>query len=89
VAMLPAGTSRIELLEPLDADSTIAKFLAKRGPGLHHVAMRVPDLHAAARRLESAGARLLGTPRRGAGGHLYVFIHPASGGGVLWELIQD
>jgi LAO/AO transport system kinase len=88
VAMIPAGASRIELLEPLDADSTIAKFLEKRGPGLHHVAMRVPDLHATARRLESAGARLLGTPRRGAGGHLYVFIHPASSGGVLWELIQ-
>ena len=89
VAMLPAGASRIELLEPLDADSTIAKFLEKRGPGLHHVAMRVPDLHATARRLESAGVRLLGTPQRGAGGHLYVFVHPASTGGVLWELIQD
>jgi len=89
VAMLPAGASRIELLEPLDATSTIAKFLEKRGPGLHHVAMRVPDLHATLRRLESAGVRLLGTPRRGAGGHLYVFVHPASSGGVLWELIQD
>ena len=92
VAMLPAGTSRIELIEPndpLDPSSTIAKFLEKRGPGLHHVAMRVPDLHATVRRLESAGVRLLGTPRRGAGGHLYVFVHPASAGGVLWELIQD
>jgi LAO/AO transport system kinase len=89
VAMLPAGTSRIELLEPLDPTSTIAKFLEKRGPGLHHIAMRVPDLHATARRLEAAGVRLLGTPRRGAGGHLYVFVHPASTGGVLWELIQN
>jgi len=89
VAMLPAGTSRIELLEPLDAGSTIAKFLEKRGPGLHHVAMRVPDLHGAVRRLESAGVRMLGPPRRGAGGHLYVFVHPASSGGVLWELIQE
>jgi methylmalonyl-CoA epimerase len=89
VAMLPAGESRIELLEPLDASSTIAKFLEKRGPGLHHVAMRVPDLHATVRRLESAGVRLMGMPRRGAGGHLYVFVHPASTGGVLWELIQD
>jgi LAO/AO transport system kinase len=89
VAMVPAGTSRIELLEALDASSTIAKFIEKRGPGLHHVAMRVPDLHSTIRRLESAGVRLLGTPRRGAGGHLYVFVHPASAGGVLWELIQD
>jgi LAO/AO transport system kinase len=89
VAMLPAGASRIELLEPLDPDSTIARFLEKRGPGLHHIAMRVPDLHATARRLESAGVRLLGTPRRGAGGHLYVFVHPANTGGVLWELIQN
>jgi LAO/AO transport system kinase len=89
VAMLPAGSSRIELLEPLDPSSTIAKFLEKRGPGLHHIAMRVPDLHATARRLESAGVRLLGTPRRGAGGHLYVFVHPAGTGGVLLELIQD
>jgi GTPase len=89
VAMLPAGPSRIELLEPLEPSSPIAKFLEKRGPGLHHVAMRVPDLHATIRRLESAGVRLLGTPRRGAGGHVYVFVHPAGAGGVLWELIQD
>ena len=89
VAMLPAGPSRIELLEPLDASSTIAKFIEKRGPGLHHVAMRVPDLHATLRRLECTGVRLLGRPQRGAGGHLYVFVHPAGTGGVLWELIQD
>ena len=89
VAMLPAGTSRIELLEPLDPTSTIAKFLERRGPGLHHIAMRVPDLNATIRRLESGGIRLLGTPQRGAGGHLYVFVHPASTGGVLLELIQD
>jgi LAO/AO transport system kinase len=89
VAMLPAGEARIELLEALDGDSTIAKFLERRGPGLHHVAMRVPDLHATARRLESAGVKLLGRPRRGAGGHLYVFVHPAGTGGVLWELIQE
>jgi LAO/AO transport system kinase len=88
VAMLPAGDARIELLEPLNPGSTIAKFLEKRGPGLHHIAMRVPDLHNTIRHLESAGIRLLGQPQRGAGGHLYVFIHPASAGGVLWELIQ-
>lgn len=89
VAMLPAGDARIELLEPLDGASVIAKFLEKRGPGIHHIAMRVPDLAAIVRRLETAGIRLLGRPRQGAGGHLYVFVHPADTGGVLWELIQD
>jgi len=89
VAMLPAGGARIELLEPGDSTSTIAKFLEKRGPGLHHVAMRVPDLNAIVQRLQSGGIRLLGKPQRGAGGHLYVFVHPAQTGGVLWELIQD
>jgi methylmalonyl-CoA epimerase len=88
VAMLPAGASRIELLEPTEPGSVIAKFLQNHGPGLHHVAMRVPDLDAVIRRLEAAGARLLGKPQRGAGGHLYVFVHPSSTGGVLWELIQ-
>ena len=89
VAMLPAGDSRIELLEPTAADSPIAKFLEKRGPGLHHVALRVPDLHAAVSRLKANGARLLNEPRSGAGGHIYVFLHPASAGGVLLELIQE
>jgi LAO/AO transport system kinase len=89
VAMLPAGDSRIELLEPTEPDSTIQKFLEKRGPGLHHLALRVPDLEASAARLKAAGARLLNEPRAGAGGHLYVFVHPASTGGVLLELIQE
>jgi LAO/AO transport system kinase len=89
VAMLPAGDSRIELLEPSTADSTVAKFLEKRGPGLHHVALRVPDLRATVGRLRASGARLLNEPRAGAGGHLYVFVHPASTGGVLLELIQE
>ncbi len=89
VAMLPAGASRIELLEPLNAASTIAKFIQKRGPGLHHVALRVPDLNAVIERLASAGVRVLGPPQRGAGGHVYVFVHPAGTGGVLWELIQE
>jgi LAO/AO transport system kinase len=88
VAMLPAGDSRIELLEALSADSAIAKFVEKRGPGLHHVALRVPDLNAVIARLESAGVRLLGPPQTGAGGHTYVFVHPVGTGGVLWELIQ-
>ena len=89
VAMLPAGGPRIELLEPTDADSVIARFLAKRGEGLHHVALRVPDLSAAVERLRAAGARLLNEPQTGAGGHRYVFVHPASTGGVLLELIEE
>jgi methylmalonyl-CoA epimerase len=87
-AMLPVGESRIELLEASQPDSVIAKFIEKRGEGLHHVALTVPDLNAAVERLKAAGARLLNEPRAGAGGHLYVFIHPASTGGVLLELIQ-
>jgi LAO/AO transport system kinase len=89
VALLPTGDSRIELLEPAAPDSPISKFLEKRGPGLHHVALRVPDLRAAVTRLRESGARLLNEPREGAGGHLYVFVHPASTGGVLLELIQE
>ena len=89
VAMLPAGGPRLELLEPTEADSVIGRFLEKRGEGLHHVALRVPDLAAAVERLKAGGARILNEPRRGAGGHEYVFVHPSSTGGVLLELIQD
>jgi LAO/AO transport system kinase len=89
VAMLPAGGSRIELLEPTEPDSVVGRFLARRGEGLHHVALRVPDLESAVGRLRAAGARLLNEPQTGAGGHRYVFVHPASTGGVLLELIED
>ncbi|HUA84773.1 MAG TPA: methylmalonyl-CoA epimerase [Bryobacteraceae bacterium] len=89
VAMLPLGEPRIELLEPTQIDSVIGTFLEKRGEGLHHVAIRVPDLNASVERLKSAGARLLNEPRTGAGGHLYVFVHPSSTSGVLLELIQQ
>jgi len=89
VAMLPAGESRIELLEATGPDSVIAKFIEKRGEGLHHVALKVPDLVAIVARLKAAGARLLNDPRPGAGGHLIVFVHPVSPGGVLLELIQE
>jgi methylmalonyl-CoA epimerase len=88
VAMLPVGEPRIELLEPTEQDSVIGKFIDKRGEGLHHVALKVPDLSAAVERLRASGARLLNEPRAGAGGHLYVFVHPSSTGGVLIELIQ-
>ncbi len=89
VAMLPLGEPRIELLEASQPDSVIAKFIEKRGEGIHHIALRVPDLNAAVAKLKSNGARLLNEPRRGAGGHLYVFVHPSSTGGVLLELIQE
>jgi methylmalonyl-CoA epimerase len=89
VAMLPSGgASRIELLEATDDNSTIARFLAKRGPGLHHVAVKVDDLAGTVDNLRQRGARLLNEPRQGAGGHIYVFVHPESTGGVLLELIQ-
>jgi LAO/AO transport system kinase len=89
VALLPVGESRLELLEATASDSPIARSIEKRGEGLHHVALRVPDLRAAVARLREAGARILNDPRPGAGGHEYVFIHPASTGGVLLELIQQ
>jgi methylmalonyl-CoA epimerase len=89
VAMLPASESRIELLEPSSDDSTIAKFLAKRGEGLHHVALRTSDFAAAVEQLRANGARILNEPRPGAGGHTYVFVHPESTGGVLLEIIES
>lgn len=89
VTMLPVGESRIELLEPTAPDTPVGKFLAKRGPGLHHICYRVPDIHAALERLKAAGARLIDEqPRIGAGGHLVAFVHPAATGGVLVELSQ-
>jgi methylmalonyl-CoA epimerase len=92
VAMLPAGSvsdaPRLELLEATNEDSAIARFIEKRGPGLHHIALKVDDLECTANRLAMAGARILNEPQQGAGGHRYVFVHPASTGGVLLELIQ-
>lgn len=89
VAMLPVGEPRIELLEPTGDDSPVAKFLAKRGPGIHHVAVRVTDIRAALARLKESGARLIDhEPRTGAGGCLVAFVHPASSGGVLLELVE-
>src|ERR671930_416562 len=89
VAMLPAGEPRIELLEPTGADSPVAKFLEKRGPGIHHVAVRVADIRAALARLKSRGARLVDEePRAGADGCLVAFVHPSSAGGVLLELVE-
>jgi methylmalonyl-CoA/ethylmalonyl-CoA epimerase len=90
VAMIPVGESRIELLEATGPDSVIAKFIEKRGEGLHHVAIHVPDLTRAVEQLKSVGTRFVSDEIKiGAGGHLYVFVHPSSAGGVLLELVQD
>lgn len=90
VAMLAVGESRIELLEATHDKSPIAKFLEKRGPGIHHIALRVGDIRAALNRLKASGARLIDeTPRIGAGGCLVAFIHPTATGGVLVELVED
>ena len=90
VAMLAVGESRIELLEPTSADSPISKFLARRGPGIHHVAVRVEDIRSTLNHLKTKGARLIDEqPRAGAGGCLVAFIHPSSTGGVLIELVQN
>ncbi len=89
VAMLPIGESRIELLEATSADSPISRFLEKRGPGIHHIAVRVDDIRAALADLRAKGARLIDEePRQGAGGCLVAFVHPSSTGGVLLELVQ-
>ena len=89
VAMLPVGEPRIELLEPTGDSSPVAKFLEKRGPGIHHIAVRVPDIRAALEGLRASGARLIDAePRTGAGGCLVAFVHPASTGGVLLELVE-
>lgn len=89
IAMLPIGETHIELLEPLSHDSPVGKFLDKRGPGIHHVAIEVEDIRASLADLKEKGARLIDeTPRRGAGGCLVAFVHPASANGVLLELVQ-
>jgi methylmalonyl-CoA epimerase len=89
LVMVPVGESRLELLEATSESSAIAKFIAKRGEGLHHVCLKVPDLSAAVDRLRKDGVRLVSEEiKTGAGGHQYVFVHPSSTGGVLLELVQ-
>src|SRR5579872_6851817 len=89
LVMVPMGETRLELLEATSENSAIAKFIAKRGEGLHHVSLRVSDLVAAVERLKKDGIRLVSEEiKTGAGGHRYVFVHPSSTGGVLLELVQ-
>lgn len=86
---IPLGESALELLEATDDSSPIAKYNAKRGPGLHHITLRVDDIRAALARLKERGVRLIDeVPRPGAHGSLVAFIHPSSAHGVLVELMQ-
>ena len=88
-AFLPAGESRLELLEPTTPTSPIARHLEKRGPGLHHLCLRVDDIHQAMADLRELGYQLLSEePQAGAHGCLVAFVHPRSAGGVLLELSQ-
>ncbi len=89
VAVLPCGESRIELLEATSAESPIARFLERRGPGIHHLCLATDDLAADEAALRASGARLTKpAPTRGAGGCWVQFVHPASAGGVLIELSE-
>jgi methylmalonyl-CoA/ethylmalonyl-CoA epimerase len=89
VAFLPAGDTRIELLEPVTPDSAVARHLDKRGEGLHHVTLQVVDLDACLARLADRGVEVVGgASRTGAGGHRIAFVHPRASGGVLVELVE-
>lgn len=86
---LDAGAVTVELLEPLGADSPIAKFIARRGEGLHHLGFEVPDIEQTIRALKSKGLQMIDdVPRKGAHGSSIAFVHPSSAGGVLVELCQ-
>jgi methylmalonyl-CoA epimerase len=88
--LFPAGSSYVQLLGALGPDTPVGRFLASRGPGLHHVAYRVADIEAALEALRADGMRLIdAVPRPGSRGTLIAFVHPASMGGVLVELVQE
>jgi methylmalonyl-CoA epimerase len=88
-ALLDVGEGHVELLAPLGPDTAVGKFIARRGTGLHHVAYRVPDVEETLERLSSAGLRLIDEqPRVGIRGSRVAFLHPASTGGVLTEIVQ-
>jgi len=87
---LPVGEAALELLEATSSDSPIARFIDRRGPGVHHITLKVDDIGQALEHLRARGVRLVDdTPRPGAGGSLVAFIHPSAAGGVLVELKQD
>src|SRR3954454_13676910 len=89
VVMVPVGETRLELLEATSEDSVIAKFISKRGEGLHHISIRVPDLKAVVQKLKAEGTRLVSNEIKiGVGGHHYIFLHPSGTSGVLIELVE-
>jgi methylmalonyl-CoA/ethylmalonyl-CoA epimerase len=89
VAFLPVGESRIELLKPTTDDSGIGKYLAKRGPGMHHICLAVADIEAAVAQIISSGFEMINdTPRTRDDGTRYAFVHPKSAGGVMIELYE-
>jgi methylmalonyl-CoA/ethylmalonyl-CoA epimerase len=89
ILALPFGDSEVELLAPRDPDGPIARFLARRGPGIHHICYRVPDLDAALAACRRAGYRLIDeVPRTGAAGHRIAFVHPKATAGILLELTE-
>ena len=89
VAFIPFEGGRFELLKPDDEESPVAKFLQKRGEGMHHLALTVGDIHAEVERLKAGGVRMIDQePRAGAEGTLVAFIHPSAAGGVLVELVE-
>ena len=90
VAVFQLGESRLELLEGTSEDSPITRFIAKRGPGMHHLTLTVPHLPEALQKLEREGVRLMDRePRRGAGDERIAFLHPSSTAGVLIELVEE
>jgi methylmalonyl-CoA epimerase len=90
VGFFDVGGPRIELVQPTGPDTPLAKFLDKRGPGLHHIALKVDDIAATLERLKGAGVRLIDEePRDGAGGKKVAFVHPKAMGGLLLELVQE
>jgi methylmalonyl-CoA/ethylmalonyl-CoA epimerase len=90
IAFLPAGEAEIELVQPTTGDSGVARYLAKRGAGMHHICLSVPDLRASLQELAAQGVRLINPePMAGSDGRQYAFVHPESTGGVLLELYQQ
>jgi methylmalonyl-CoA/ethylmalonyl-CoA epimerase len=89
VAFLPVGSSEVELVKPTTTDSGLARYLEKRGPGMHHICLQVDDIQGMLEQLKQAGVQLINeTPLTGSGGKQYAFVHPKSANGVMVELYQ-